>query len=244
MNDSPDRIPRPIVRALRASEVQRRCPLTMQLLREGESIAECGDCHALHSFTAWRENEGCATFACRCAPNFRRDHPELVLRVGTLQGDPLPPQIRRSSQPDMPWPTERIVVRIDAAPRAAPRQHIPPPPPPFPPSSGRVINGWSPPPPPPFPPSSGRVINGWSPPPPPPFQSAPVPAGKMGKRRVISSDEPTMHCPYSMEALSVGTAVVECHVCGQVLLVSAWDENGGCTTYGCEGAPDFRKDIQ
>jgi hypothetical protein len=45
-----------------------------------------------------------------------------------------------------------------------------------------------------------------------------------------------------MEQLVEGVAIAECPKCAQILLSAAWDENGGCTTYGCDGAPDFRKD--
>jgi ssDNA-binding Zn-finger/Zn-ribbon topoisomerase 1 len=46
-----------------------------------------------------------------------------------------------------------------------------------------------------------------------------------------------------MESLAHEASVIECPACGQVLLATSWHENGGCTTYGCEGAPDFRKDV-
>ena len=58
----------------------------------------------------------------------------------------------------------------------------------------------------------------------------------------VRADEAGKSCPYSMEPFALGDAVAECPKCGQVLSRESWRENRGCTTYGCEGAPDFRKD--
>lgn len=251
--------PAPLVRGLRPNELLRRCPLTLATLEGAQLVAECRVCHALHDLSAWQENEGCGTLGCQCAPNMRRDHPERVVRFdGSTEGSRprLPPNAIAPSQPrNDAWPTDRIVIRVEGHPVVAPVQvdRVPARPPPPPILGDGVATGTgpssrplpiaprsatSPPPPPPPPPIQ-------TPPPIPtqnPHRTSPRSLPKLGIHRPIRNDEPQRQCPYSLEALVAGMPAVECRSCGQVLLASAWEENGGCTTYGCDGAPDFRKD--
>ena len=222
------------VRALRNFEMPRRCPLTLEPMVTGDWVAECDSCHAVHRLVAWRENEGCSTLACRRAPNARRDHPDQVMRVDAFGSAVKASPIAEN------WPSDRIVIRFESSgPKANP---IMPPapvrsplmPPPMPPSR---------PPPPPMLLGTGRPAAVPDAPFPPPGVASHVrPPAKLGIRREARSDESARRCPYSMEYFKSDTPVVECRSCGQVLIASAWDENGGCTTYGCAGAPDFRKD--
>lgn len=228
MTAAPSQPPPPIVRPVRHTELLRRCPLTLEPLDGREFVAECALCHAMHRESAWRENGGCSTLGCICSPNTRRDRPNDVLRLSVSQTE-VGAEMGLVRPSPITWPSERIVVRFEASARA------PPPPPPSPPRVGPAAGGSlsSTPPPPPI----------LQPPPPPILASGAGRAVKPGLRREIRDDEPSRRCPFSMEALSSGMAAVECRSCGQVLLAVAWDENGGCTTYGCEGAPDFRKDV-
>ena len=247
--------PGAIVRGLRDSEMPRRCPLTLEPMAAGDWVAECDSCHAVHRLTAWRENEGCSTLACRRAPNARRDHPDQVVRLGTGESTTTSATGRPSAGAET-WPSDRIVIRFESsastarpivppaefgAPRGSPPIPSPPPPPPPPPPPA-----WSParPSPPPMPSGAGQPTAA---PFPGPFPgsggaSHARPLAKPGIRREARSDESARRCPYSMEQLRAGASVVECRSCGQVLIAIAWEENGGCTTYGCAGAPDFRKD--
>ena len=250
--------PAPLVRGLRPNELLRRCPLTLATLDGAQLVAECRACHALHDLSAWQENEGCGTLGCQCAPNLRRDHPERVVRFdgSTERSRPkLPPYAIAPSQPrNDSWPTDRIVIRVEGHPVVAPVEvdRVPARPPPPPPILGDgVATGGGPfsrplpiaprsatsPPPlplPPPPPPQSQTQN--------PHRTSPRSLPKLGISRPIRNDEPQRQCPYSLEALVAGMPAVECRSCGQVLLASAWEENGGCTTYGCDGAPDFRKD--
>lgn len=236
-----------IVRVLDRSELPVRCPFTLEAMTAGEQVAECDACHTPHRLAAWRENEGCSTHSCPRAPNARRDHPDRVLRVGPLARAPIAPH----------WPTDRIVIRFDDAstdqPPVAPVRPVPPasrvvPPPPAVTQTAPPMR--TPPPPPamraPSAPEFSRDHQQRtmppSPPPPPSVPSSARPFAKPGIRRTARDAESSRRCPYSMERLAPGTPVVECHSCGQILTATAWDENGGCATYGCAGAPDFRKD--
>jgi len=49
-------------------------------------------------------------------------------------------------------------------------------------------------------------------------------------------------CPYASVAFDTGDTIAICCSCATKHLMESWEENGGCTTYGCENAPDFRKD--
>lgn len=49
-------------------------------------------------------------------------------------------------------------------------------------------------------------------------------------------------CPYAGVQFTKGDHLAVCSVCGALHLEESWAENGGCTTYGCVNAPDFRKD--
>lgn len=49
-------------------------------------------------------------------------------------------------------------------------------------------------------------------------------------------------CPYASVAFEPGNTIAVCCSCATKHLMESWEENGGCTTYGCENAPDFRKD--
>jgi hypothetical protein len=118
----------------------------------------------------------------------------------------------------------------------APPSPPPPPPPPSPPPPPRFAPG-APPPRGSAMAASSRATTPAAPPTEPTRHSGVVPI-----RRLMSRHEPSRVCPYSMEQLVEGVAIAECPKCAQVLLSAAWDENGGCTTYGCDGAPDFRKD--
>jgi len=226
------RAPRPAVfRALTSDDCGDDdglvCPLLLEKIPTGTEVAVCGDCATIHDAAAWRENGGCALLGCPSAPNARRDTPDAVLRVsaddvarvGPIA--PLPP----------PFPP--------AVPPAVPSLRAPAPPPlPPPPIPGR--SAW---------PAPSAVAGGFAPPPPPP---PPIPSWLMPPpiaapavrpiERTVRADEAGKSCPYSMEPFALGAEVAECPKCGQVLSRESWRENRGCTTYGCEGAPDFRKD--
>jgi hypothetical protein len=44
-------------------------------------------------------------------------------------------------------------------------------------------------------------------------------------------------CPYCQTPIQSGEPVVLCHLCGMPHHTDCWQENGGCTTFGCGGAP-------
>jgi hypothetical protein len=155
-----------------------------------------------------------------------------------------------------------------STPSPHPTPPAPPPPPPPPPAVSLNRHHLAPPPPPPAPPSAPPSYRRSTPPPPPPPPSPPptlmpirvpafppvsptapvLPALSSSRisvqpiRRTVAHGDPVRTCPYSLEMLVPGSRVAECPRCGQVLMEAAWDENQGCTTYGCDGAPDFRKD--
>ena len=248
----------PQFRFLDAVEPSQICPILLETLGPGSEVAVCGNCGAIHDAAAWRESGGCAVLGCSSAPNIRRDHPSAVLRVTRedMTHGQLSPPVQTDGVSEV-LPDGRIRVRFDLGKSTSlplimsPTMHQGPPPspfirtaspPPFPTISLR--RNVSPPPPPPAI-SSNRNVNQQ----PPPFPSIPgikaVSRSSVNPiRRMVAADEPTRTCPYSMEKLSTDTRVVECPKCGQILLETAWEENAGCTTYGCEGAPDFRKDAQ
>jgi hypothetical protein len=223
----------PIIRLVRSHELSLRCPLTLERFEADEVIAECPLCRSIHKGLGWREHEGCATRGCAWGPDLRRDHPESVLRVRPPIDTPPSSAIAEGTQ---------IVIRFDQtpappsasglpqpSPRAAPPGVAPPPRPPPPP-----------PPPPPF--AGSAALNASVPPPPPPPPHGARSAVRRGDARVAGASDEGRKCPYSMERIATGDDVVECPTCRQVLIAAAWSENGGCTTYGCEGSPDFRKD--
>ncbi len=64
-------------------------------------------------------------------------------------------------------------------------------------------------------------------------------------------------CPYCMMPIQQGERVISCPKCGIPHHRDCWDENGGCTTYGCDGgstsqtsitttnsSPDYLSDLQ
>jgi hypothetical protein len=163
----------------------------------------------------------------------------------------LRPYPARASSPSPPAPP---------APAAPPS----PPSPPTPPSTRAPAAPPAPPPPPPAlraPPTALPPRHRLAAPPPPALTPIHVPAfppmpptvsrppaqpearsSVQPIRRTVEHGDAVRTCPYSMETLVPGTRVAECPKCGQVLIEAAWEENRGCTTYGCDGAPDFRKD--
>lgn len=60
--------------------------------------------------------------------------------------------------------------------------------------------------------------------------------------RQATADDTRLLCPYAGVRFQSGDALHICRNCGTVHLAESWIENGGCTTYGCRHAPDFRKD--
>lgn len=199
------------------------CPLLLERLPIGREVAVCGDCATIHGAEAWRENGGCAILGCVSAPDARRDAPAAVLRVTVAEAaraqppspPPLPPRAGSAGLPPPPLPPT-------LASSAAQRPFLP------------VPGAPSPPPPPPPP-----LLRPPPPPPPPPPLAAPL---VQPIERTARPDEAGRCCPYSMEPFAAGDALAECPRCRQVLSRESWRENRGCTTYGCDGAPDFRKD--
>ena len=59
-----------------------------------------------------------------------------------------------------------------------------------------------------------------------------------------SEEDTRQRCPYAGSAFKQGEVLAKCRICGTLHLEESWKENGGCTTYGCENTPDFRKDQQ
>lgn len=57
------------------------------------------------------------------------------------------------------------------------------------------------------------------------------------RRYALPGGSTSLHCPYALVPLRSGTMVAECINCKLVHLEQSWIENGGCTTYGCQGAP-------
>jgi hypothetical protein len=57
-----------------------------------------------------------------------------------------------------------------------------------------------------------------------------------------TAKETTQRCPYAGVFFSVGDTLAVCAACKTAHLEESWTENRGCTAYGCENAPDFRKD--
>lgn len=227
----PRRLPRPpIFRTLTRDDCGDQagllCPLLLEQIPLGREIAVCGDCATIHDANAWRENRGCATLGCASRPDARRDAPESVLRVSAedvsrvVAPPPVPPLIPIQS------PGFRAPPPVPPAPLGS---RVPPPPPPPPIPRAPV---W---------PAPSVFPAGVIPPSAPP----PLPVATPSVRsieRAARADEAGKSCPYSMEPFAAGDAVAECPKCGQVLSAESWRENRGCTTYGCEGAPDFRKD--
>lgn len=233
----------PQFRILEAAEPSPFCPILLEALGPGTEVAVCGNCGAIHDAAAWRESGGCAVLGCSSAPNIRRDRPAAVLRM--TREDVVHDRL------SMPVPMDgssevlsngRIRVRFDRGKSTTTPLVAPPTvhqwPPPIPMSRAAV----------PPPPPAISLTRNVSPPPPPPPPNVSFTAMSRSRvnpiRRIVSDGNPTRTCPYSMEKLTTGTRAAECPMCGQVLLETAWDENAGCTTYGCEGAPDFRKDVQ
>lgn len=62
------------------------------------------------------------------------------------------------------------------------------------------------------------------------------------QRRIATSADSALRCPYASVAIQEGDAVAVCSECRTVMLEESWIENQGCTTYGCRNAPDYRKD--
>ncbi|MBC8522328.1 hypothetical protein H8D29_00200, partial [PVC group bacterium] len=61
--------------------------------------------------------------------------------------------------------------------------------------------------------------------------------------RKVTDDDIGQKCPYAGSAFQPGDELAICLSCQAKLLRASWVENKGCTSYGCEEAPDFRKDI-
>jgi len=61
--------------------------------------------------------------------------------------------------------------------------------------------------------------------------------------RKATDDDINQKCPYAGSAFQSGDELAICLSCQSKLLRASWVENKGCTSYGCENAPDFRKDI-
>ena len=212
------------------------CPLLLEKIPLRTEVAVCGDCATIHDAAAWRENRGCASLGCLSAPNARRDTPDAVLRVSADDVARVGPTAARPVAP-MPLPPPVPPTVPPAVPSLRTPAPPPLPPPPIPgrsawPAPSAGAGGFAPPPPPPIPPP----IPSWLMPPP-----IAAPAVRPIER-TVRADEAGKSCPYSMEPFALGDAVAECPKCGQVLSRESWRENRGCTTYGCEGAPDFRKD--
>lgn len=60
--------------------------------------------------------------------------------------------------------------------------------------------------------------------------------------RAADGSDARQRCPYAGINFQVGDALAVCKDCGTIHLRESWQENKGCTTYGCSQAPDFRKD--
>ncbi len=122
----------------------------------------------------------------------------------------------------------------------------PPPPPPIPPRPTSVPMPApprpSPPPPPPLAPT--RPPAPPAPPPPPPIvavarvrREAPEPVVVR-----ITPSQAITRCPFTLDSLREGDRAAKCPSCGQLMSLEGWQENAGCSTYGCACAPDYRKD--
>jgi hypothetical protein len=136
----------------------------------------------------------------------------------------------------------RSAPRISSVgPPPPPRQSPPSPPP------ARSSLSVSPPPPassmrqPPAPPPAPRRP---APPPPPPIVAGANAKGAASEPLIIriTLSEARTRCPFTLDTLLEGQHAAKCPSCGQLMSLEGWHENHGCSTYGCERAPDYRKD--
>ena len=237
------------IRRLRAEDLPAICPISLDALREGEMVAVCDCCGAFHREGAWQEHGGCGIFSCACKPDRRQTDPQSVLRVsGNEIAQASASEVRPANSLVSSSPDGRIVIRFSTPSNSAQAPTTTPPiastaiparnptPPAPSPNQHRAPPPLPPPLPPPPPPPPLLQGGGWTPP--KPTQTPRV----HGIRRAALANESGQRCPFSLDTIRHNDPIVECPNCHQVLLAGSWDENHGCTTYGCEGAPDFRKD--
>ncbi len=73
---------------------------------------------------------------------------------------------------------------------------------------------------------------------------APIPFDEPGEPVEMKSEaSPTKgrNCPYCQCEIDAGERSIVCPTCGIPHHEECWQENGGCTTYGCENSPQVRQ---
>jgi hypothetical protein len=68
-----------------------------------------------------------------------------------------------------------------------------------------------------------------------------VKKGKVSKRFTAGQDTAGMTCTICQSALIAGEEILLCPSCALPFHAECWDENGGCSSYGCESAPATQK---